>query len=161
MEIKKNSTAIISLLQVALADEWLAHYQYWVGAKIAVGPLRPSIVAEFNEHAKEEYEHADRLANRILELGGEIIRHPKDWFTKTQCGYKEPSVPGVIELLKSNIDGEICAIEVYNTIIATAEKSDPTTYYLALQILKEEEEHKFELQSLLDDIMYQQELCKK
>lgn len=160
-KIKEQKSPIIQLLQSALADEWLAHYQYWVGSKIAVGPLRPSVVAEFNEHAKQEYDHANKLADRILQLGGEILTHPKDWFTKSNCGYQVPSIPGVIQLLKQNIDGELCAIEVYKKIITMADKADPVTYYLAIDILKEEEAHRYELQSLLDDILEQQKICCK
>jgi bacterioferritin len=156
----QNNTEIIGLLQSALADEWLAHYQYWVGAKIAVGPLRPSIAAEFEEHAKQEHEHASKLADRIIQLGGALLLHPNQWLTKSSCGYQEPSVPHVIKLLEQNIQGEKMAIEAYLKMIAAAEKIDPITYFLAVDILKEEEEHKVDLQSLLDDIQAEH-CCKK
>lgn len=155
MKNQNNNSPIITLLQSALADEWLAHYQYWLGAKIAVGPLRPSIAAEFAEHAKQEHEHASKLADRIIQLGGSLLLHPNEWFEKSSCGYQEPSIPHVIQLLEQNIQGEKDAIKAYLHLISVAEKVDTLTYFLAVDLLKEEEEHRFELESLLEDIKFE------
>jgi len=52
---------LIKKLNKALADEWLAYYQYWVGAKVAKGPMRPSVAEELEQHAKEELSHAEKI----------------------------------------------------------------------------------------------------
>ncbi|MDY6847197.1 MAG: ferritin-like domain-containing protein, partial [Chloroflexota bacterium] len=61
---------LIKRLNSALADEWLAVYQYWVGSKIITGPMANAVEEELVEHAEEEKEHADLLADRIVTLGG-------------------------------------------------------------------------------------------
>ena len=67
---------LLNLLNKAYCDEWLAYYQYWVGAKIAEGVLAGPIAAEMMEHAKEELEHAGKLAGRISQLDGKPILNP-------------------------------------------------------------------------------------
>ena len=53
---KVDHDELLKALNEALWEEWLAYYQYWVGALVAKGPMRTSIVAEFMEHANEEYD---------------------------------------------------------------------------------------------------------
>lgn len=153
-KVKDTNIATVTLLNKAFADEWLAHYQYWVGARVARGPMRPSIVAELEQHAADEHNHATQLADRIIQLGGTPLIHPKDWFKETNCGYDAPAIPHVINIIKQNIKGEQCAIEVYTKLLHTVEKHDPVTYYMILGILKDEEEHKSDLQNLLDDLSF-------
>ena len=62
---KVDHDELLKALNEALSEEWLAYYQYWVGALVAKGPMRTSIVAEFMEHANEEYDHANKLGKRI------------------------------------------------------------------------------------------------
>ena len=56
---------LVEELNKALADEWLAYYQYWIGAKVAVGQMRNAVVAELEEHASEELEHAGMLVEKF------------------------------------------------------------------------------------------------
>ncbi|MGC8844150.1 MAG: ferritin-like domain-containing protein, partial [bacterium] len=86
---------IIEKLNKALADEWLAYYQYWVGAKVVKGVLRGAVSAELNEHASEELAHADKLAERIIQLGGTPLLSPEEWLKATNCGYTAPEDPSV------------------------------------------------------------------
>ena len=65
---------LLDMLNQAFADEWLAYYQYWLGAKIVKGPMKDAVAAELLLHAGEELAHADMLALRIIQLG----RHPAD-----------------------------------------------------------------------------------
>jgi bacterioferritin len=148
---------LIKLLNRALADEWLAYYQYWVGAKIAVGVPRGEVTEELEEHAKEELEHAEELTKRIIELGGQPIIDPKEWFKQTNCGYLVPSNPYVEALIDQNIQGERCAIAVYQKLIDFTKGKDHITCDLALHILKEEVEHEQDLEDLKADL----EACKK
>lgn len=143
---------LIKLLNKAFADEWLAYYQYWLGAKVVKGPMKESVIAELTEHANDELRHADMVANRIIQLGGEPILNPKEWYDFTNCGYDAPTDPVVYEILKQNIKGEQCAITVYQNILEMTHGKDPITYNMALQILEDEVEHEEDLQSLLEDI---------
>ena len=150
--VKLDVSKLLELLNKALADEWLAYYQYWVGAKIAVGPMRNAVAAELSEHAGEELGHAELLVERILQLGGTPILNPQDWFKLTNCGYEAPSDPSVERLLEQNIKGEQCAIRVYDELIGFVKDKDVITYNMVSKILEDEVKHEFELQSLLEDI---------
>jgi len=150
--VGEHADRIVELLNRALADEWLAYYQYWIGAKVVKGPMKSAVEAELTQHAADELRHADMLVMRVLELGGTPILTPKKWFEVTNCGYDAPENPFVRELLKQNIKGEQCAIDVYNQIAKFTKDIDPVTYNLAIQIMAEEMEHEEDLQSLLEDL---------
>jgi bacterioferritin len=150
--VKVNVDKLIEHLNKAYADEWLAYYQYWLGAKLAVGPMRGAVAMELEEHAKEELEHAEKLSKRILELGGTPVLSPEEWYKMTNCGYEAPRDPSVEKLLEQNIKGEQCAIEVYNKLLEFTKDGDPVTWRLVLEILEDEIEHEFDLQSLLEDL---------
>ncbi|MEA3397239.1 MAG: ferritin-like domain-containing protein [Chloroflexota bacterium] len=143
---------LVEMLNKALADEWLAYYQYWVGAKVAKGPMRGAVTAELVQHATEELGHAELLANRILQLGGAPLLKPAAWYEMTNCGYESPEDPYVEVLLEQNIAGEQCAIEAYRQLVALTKDTDPVTYELALQIMTDEIEHEEDLQALAEDI---------
>lgn len=150
--VKGDLQEILRLLNQAYADEWLAYYQYWLGAKIAVGHMRPSIIEEFMEHAGEELKHADQLAERIITLGGTPLLKFEEILKKTGCGYLEPSNPKVEKLLEQNIKSEQCAVGAYNAMLEFVKDKDPVTYDLLLDILKEEIEHEEDLQMLQADL---------
>ena len=148
MDVKE----LVNLLNKAFADEWLAYYQYWLGAKVVAGPMKSACITELLEHAADELRHADMVAERILQLGGTPLLEPKLWYTMTNCGYDVPDDPYIRKILEQNIKGEQCAITVYNTLVKTTRDSDPVTYNLALQILQDEVEHEEDLQALLEDL---------
>lgn len=142
---------LIELLNKAYADEWLAYYQYWVGAKVAEGPMRGAVVAELEEHAADELRHAGMLVERILQLGGTPIITPEDWYKMTNCGYDAPEDPKVTSLLEQNIKGEQCAIDVYQKLLEAVKDKDPITHNMVLEILADEVEHEDDLQTILED----------
>ncbi len=142
---------VLELLNHAFADEWLAYYQYWLGAKIAKGPMKESVIAELMQHSTDELRHADMIANRIVQLGGTPVTTPEKWYKETNCGYEEPSDPFVKTLLTQNIKGEQCAIDVYQSLLQKTANTDPVTYNTVLQVLQDEVEHEEDLQSLLED----------
>jgi bacterioferritin len=148
---------LIKLLNKAYADEWLAYYQYWVGAKVAKGPMRGAVVAELEEHAADELRHAGMLAERIIQLGGTPILKPEDWYKMTNCGYDAPEDPSVRVLLKQNIRGEQCAIKAYQRLLDFIKGKDPVTYNMSVEILEDEVEHEEDLQAIQEDM----ELMKK
>ena len=138
---------LIKVLNQAYCDEWLAYYQYWVGAKVASGPHAHLLIPELEEHAAEELEHAQKLAKRIIELGGTPVLSPKQWMEESTCGYLPPSNTDAIAILTQNIQAERCAIEVYNRILERLKGRDPVTAHLIRSILADEIEHEDELES--------------
>jgi len=147
-----NVEELVTVLNKAYADEWLAYYQYWVGAKVASGRMRGIVAGELEEHANEELKHAQMLAERIITLGGTPLLKPEDLLKETNCGYAEPSDPSTKALLKQNINGEQCAIETYKKLLEFVKDKDPITYHVILEILKDEVEHEEDLESLLTDM---------
>jgi len=143
---------LIELLNKAYADEWLAYYQYWIGAKVVRGPMKEALIAELIEHATDELRHADMVANRIVQLGGTPILEPKEWYTLTNCGYDAPTDPYVKAVLEQNIKGEQCAIMTYKAMLNATKDKDPVTYNMALQILQDEVEHEEDLQGEMEDL---------
>ena len=143
---------LIDLLNKAYADEWLAYYQYWIGAKVAAGMPREAVVAELTQHAGDELRHAGMVADRIIQLGGQPLLEPKEWIKESNCGYDKPDDPDVRILLKQNIKGEQCAITQYKKIMDYTKDKDPVTYDIALKILEDEIEHEEDLEAIQEDI---------
>jgi bacterioferritin len=143
---------LITHLNKALADEWLAYYQYWIGAHIVKGPVDEKIKKELLEHAGEELKHADMLAQRILELGGQPLLEPKEWYEFKVCGYIRPTSTDTKPILQENLTGEHCAVVEYKKLIASVEKTDPTTHTMLISILADEEKHVKDLNELLDEV---------
>jgi bacterioferritin len=143
---------LLGLLRKAYADEWFAYYQYWVGAKVAKGPMKDAIIAELVQHAADELRHAEMLTTRIIQLGGSPVSKPEDWYKLSNCGYDAPDDPFVQTLLDQNIKAEQCAISVYRSLMELTETKDPVTYNIVLQILGDEVEHEEDLQALLEDL---------
>jgi len=148
---------LIETLNEALADEWLAYYQYWVGAKVAKGPMRGTVAAELLQHATEELGHAELLSNRIIQLGGTPLLKPEDWYKMTNCGYEAPEDPYVEVLLEQNIKGEQCAIGVYQELVGLTRDADPVTHEIVVSILTDEVEHEEDLQAIAEDIQLMKE----
>jgi len=150
--VKLDLKKVIELLNKAFADEWLAYYQYWIGAQVVRGPMRDAVVAELLEHATDELRHAQMLSQRIIQLGGTPLLDPKMWDTYANCSYLTPSDPFVKTILRQNIEGEQCAIDVYNDLLSTTLHKDVITYNMAYEILNDEVEHEDDLQALLEDL---------
>jgi bacterioferritin len=147
-----NVDELLKMLNKAYADEWLAYYQYWVGAKVASGRMRSIVAGELEEHAKEELAHAEMLTERIVTLGGSPLLTPQDLLKESGCGYDAPSDPNTEKLVKQNIKGEQCAIAVYKKILDFVEGKDPITYHMILEILEDEVEHEEDLEAILADM---------
>jgi bacterioferritin len=143
---------LLRLLNRAYASEWLAYYQYWLGAKVIKGPMKDAVAAELTLHAGEELNHATLIAGRILQLGGSPVADPQEWFPQSPCAYDAPTDPYVAVLLDQNIRGEQCAITVYQGLLDATKDKDMVTYNLALGILEQEVEHEEDLQSLKEDL---------
>jgi len=151
--VDMDVAALVKTLNRAFSDEWLAYYQYWIGAKVVKGPMKEAVIAELTEHAADELRHADMLATRILQLGGTPVTEPKEWYKLTNCGYDAPEDPFVKAVLDQNIKGEQCAIMTYKNLLNYTLNKDPVTYNIVLQILQDEVEHEEDLQADLEDLL--------
>ena len=107
---KLDVEKLILQLNAALSEEWLAYYQYWIGALVVEGAMRPNVQSEFEEHAEEERQHAQMIAKRIIELEGVPVLDPKKWSELARCKYDAPQDFGSVNLLKDNIASERCDI---------------------------------------------------
>ncbi|UPT77100.1 ferritin [Sulfurovum sp. XGS-02] len=143
---------IITMLNKAYADEWLAYYQYFIEAKVIKGIMKDAAIAELTQHAADELRHANMVADRIIQLGGTPLLHPQEWFTHANCGYAEPKDFDVVSILEDSIKGEQCAISVYQELADMTQHKDIVTYDIVSEILADEVEHEEDLQALHDDI---------
>jgi bacterioferritin len=128
---------LIQMLNEALAEEWLAYYQYWIGARMIEGPMRSEIEPELLLHATEELGHAELVVNRIIQLGGTPVLNPDQWKELSKCPYEEPSDPYIEVVLEQNLRGERCAIQRYQDIASYTYGKDHSTYQMATQILRD------------------------
>ena len=149
---KLDVEKLIQMLNEALAEEWLAYYQYWIGARMMEGPMRSEIEPELLLHATQELGHAELVVNRIIQLGGTPILNPNQWTQFAKCNYEEPSDPYVEVILEQNLTGERCAIKRYEEIAAYTNGKDFSTYQMAVTILDEELEHEHDIEDWLKDI---------
>ncbi|GAB6279590.1 MAG TPA: ferritin [Bacteroidales bacterium] len=152
---------LLKMLNAALAEEWLAYYQYWIGARLMEGPMRAEIEPELLIHATQELNHAVLIVNRIIQLEGTPVLNPKDWTKLAHCDYDEPKDPYIEVILNQNLKGERCAIERYEQIANFTSGKDHSTYQIAVQILNEELEHEHDIQDWINDIQRMKEEWKK
>ena len=143
---------LLSQLNAALSEEWLAFYQYWVGSLVVEGAMRSDVQREFEQHAMEEFAHAKMIADRIIQLEGVPVLDPQQWSVLARCMYSVPINADVLNLLRQNIAGERCAIVRYEEIASFCNNVDYTTCDIAKRIMAEEEEHEQDLQDLLRDV---------
>lgn len=143
---------LLDQLNAALSEEWLSFYQYWVASLVVEGAMRADVQREFEEHAMEEFNHAKLLADRIIQLEGEPVLDPSQWFVLARCKYKAPIKNDVINLLRDNIAAERCAVIRYEEIASFTNNIDFTTCDIVKRIMAEEEEHEQDLQDCLRDI---------
>lgn len=143
----------IEKLNSSFADEWLAYYQYWLGAKLARGLMRGDIVAELTQHADEELGHANSLADRIIQLGGTPLLSPDKWLEKTKTGFAAPTNCSAKVILQQNIEGEQKAIKLYQDFKTFSQQNgDEVTYQLIADILADEVEHEEDLEAIMQDL---------
>lgn len=148
LDVKK----LIKTLNEALSEEWLAYYQYWIGARVIEGPMRSEVEPELMVHADQELNHAVMVADRIVQLGGTPVLNPAEWVKLSKCKYEEPTDPYIELVLNQNLDAERCAIQRYKDIADFTYGKDHTTYQMATTILNEELEHEQEIEDWLADL---------
>lgn len=152
---------LLEMLNAALAEEWLAYYQYWIGARVMEGPMRSEVEPELLTHANEELAHAEMVANRIIQLGGTPVTNPVDWTKLSRCKYEDPTDPYVEVILEQNLNGERCAIQRYQEIANFTSGKDHATHQMAVQILNDELEHETDIEDWITDLNRMKEEWKK
>jgi bacterioferritin len=142
--------AIIKLLNEALATELVCVLRYKRHYFMAKGIHAESVKAEFLQHANEEMTHADRIAKRITELGGEPDFSPDSLSSRSHAEY----IPGdsLVSMIKENLIAERIAIESYREMVNFLANNDPTTQRMIKEILAVEEEHADDMASLLEGL---------
>ena len=140
--------AIIKLLNDSLATELVCVLRYKRHHFMATGLASPKIAEEFMVHAKEESDHADRIAKRIVQLGGEPDFSPGTLLQRSHADYDESN--DLNTMIRVNLIAERVAVETYRQMIALIGDHDSTTRRLLEDVLAEEEEHADELADWLE-----------
>jgi bacterioferritin len=141
---------VIRLLNESLATELVCVLRYKRHYYMAKGIHSDSVKSEFQVHALEEMNHADRLAKRIIELGGEPNFSPDGLGERSHAEYIEGD--SLNSMIKENLVAERIAIESYREMIMYLAENDPTTQRMLKEILAVEEEHAEDLASLLEGL---------
>lgn len=141
---------VIRLLNEALATELVCVLRYKRHYFMADGIHAEPVAAEFLEHAQEEMTHADRIAQRIVQLRGEPNFSPDGLSQRSHAEYVEGRT--LKDMIKENLVAERIAIESYREMIAYIGKHDPTTRRILEEILASEEDHADDLVSLLEGL---------
>lgn len=147
---KADRETVIRLLNEALATEIVCVLRYKRHYYMATGIHAESVAAEFLEHAGEEQQHADQLAERIVQLGGAPNLNPEGLLTRSHSEYVEGS--GLLEMVREDLIAERVAIETYSEMIRYIGDDDITTRRMLEEILATEEEHADDLVGFLDGI---------
>ena len=137
----------IEILQAVLATEIVCVLRYTMHAVSASGISSEGVKAEFSQHAKEEAEHANAVAERINQLGGKPDFNPTGLASRSASEYG--SADTLVEMIKENLIAERIAIEHYQELIRYFGNEDPGTRTLLEGILIVEEEHANDMHDLL------------
>jgi bacterioferritin len=137
----------IGILNEALATELVCVLRYKFHYFMATGIHSAAVAAEFLEHAKEEQQHADRLAERIRQLSGKPQMHPAVIAKTSHSEYCEGT--SLVDMIREDLVAERIAIETYREIVTYFGEQDPTSRLLMEEILRAEEKHADDLANLL------------
>ena len=146
---RADRETVIKLLNEALATEIVCVLRYKRHYFMASGINAQSVAQEFLQHANEEQLHADQLAQRIVQLGGEPNFSPQGLSARSHAEYVEGD--SLIDMIKEDLVAERIAIDSYREMITYFGNDDPTTRRLMETILAMEEEHADDLVSLLEE----------
>ena len=144
---KADVKQVLKVLNDVLATELVCVLRYKRHYYMAQGINSDSVKAEFLQHANEEQQHADWVAERITQLGGEPDFSPTTLADRSASEYVEGK--SLVDMIKEDLIAERIAIQTYSDIIRWLGDSDPTTKILIEQINKVEEEHANDMLDLL------------
>lgn len=147
---KADRETVIKILNEALATEIVCTLRYKYHAFKASGINAKAIAAEFAEHATEEQQHADQIAERIVQLGGKPNLSPEGIMTRSHSDYVEGE--DIVEMLQEDLIAERIAIDSYREIVDYLGDDDPTSRRVMEEVLAKEEEHAEDLSTLLEEL---------
>lgn len=147
---KADQETVVRLLNEALATELVCVLRYKRHYFVATGIHAQAISAEFLEHANEEQDHADKIATRITQLGGEPNFNPEGLLRRSHSEYVEGT--DLMSMIREDLIAERIAIESYGEIIRYLGDNDPTSRRVMEEILAKEEEHAEDLRTLIQNL---------
>jgi bacterioferritin len=147
---KADRKQVIKVLNDVLATELVCVLRYKRHYYMARGINSDSVKSEFLQHANEEQQHADSVAERITQLQGEPNFNPEGLADRSHSEYEEGK--SLVDMIKEDLYAERIAIESYGAVIRWLANDDPTTRVVIEQILKVEEEHADDMVNLLDKV---------
>lgn len=147
---RANRKQVVKLLNDALATEIVCVLRYKRHYFMASGINANSVAQEFLQHANEEQTHADQIAQRIVQLGGEPNLSPEGILDRSHSEYVEGK--GLIDMIREDLVAERVAIDSYRELIGYLGNDDPTSRRLIEALLAVEEEHADDLVSLLEEL---------
>jgi bacterioferritin len=145
-----DRSVVLKLLNEALATEIICTLRYKRHYFSAKGIHAESVAAEFLEHAQDEQQHADQIAERITQLGGAPDFSPQGLATRSHAEYVEGDT--LEDMIKEDLVAERIAIDSYKEMVLYLGEKDPTSRRLMEEILAKEEEHADDLANLLEDL---------
>lgn len=145
---KADRAQVLAVLNEVLATEIVCVLRYKRHFFMARGINAESVKAEFLQHANDEQQHADWVAERIVQLNGEPNFNPQGLSSRSHSEYQEGS--DLIEMIKEDLVAERIAVQSYAEIARWLGENDPTTRRLIEEILKMEEEHADDLANMLN-----------
>jgi len=144
---RADKAKVIEVLNEVLATEIVCTMRYKNHYFMAKGIHSEAVAQEFLEHAQEEEQHADMVADRIAELGGDPNYNPDGLMTRAHSEYKE--CDSLEDMIREDLVAERIAIATYSEIVRWLGNDDPTTRRIIETILAKEEEHADDLSKLL------------
>ena len=147
---KADVQQVLKVLNDVLATELVCVLRYKRHYYMAQGISSDSVKTEFLQHATEEQQHADWVAERITQLGGEPDFSPTTLADRSASEYVEGKT--LVDMIKEDLIAERIAIQTYSEIIRWLSDKDPTTKILIEQINKVEEEHANDMLDLLTKV---------
>lgn len=147
---KGDRKVVLRVLNEALATEIVCVLRYKRHHYMAKGIHSQAVAEEFLEHAAEEQEHADMIAERITQLDGEPNFSPEGMLTRSHSEYVEGDT--LADMIREDLVAERIAVQSYSEIIRYLGENDPTSRRMMEEILAKEEEHAEEMKTLLETI---------
>ena len=145
---KANREQVVQVLNEVLATETVCTLRYKNHYFMARGVHGDTVADEFLQHAREEEQHADQVARRIVQLGGVPNLTPDGLHMRSHAEYRESYE--LEEMIREDLAAERVAIQTYSEIVRWLGEDDPTTRRMMEEILAKEEEHAQDMQTLLE-----------
>jgi bacterioferritin len=144
---KADRKKVVSVLNEVLATELVCVLRYKRHYYTASGIHAEPVAEEFLQHASDEQGHADRVAERIVQLQGEPNFNPEGLASRSHSEYNEDR--SLVDMIREDLVAERIAVESYSDIVRWLANDDPTTRRVMEEILQKEEEHADDLSNML------------